>query len=57
LISDEFFAWAQEAAALPKPAFGKAVHYAPKQKSYLERVFKEKTGFSPVFWLYLALLS
>lgn len=33
------YAWVQSVSALPKSAFGKALHYAQEQRPYLEKVF------------------
>lgn len=38
-VAEEFFSWADSINALPKAAIGKAVHYALKQRRYLENIF------------------
>ena len=38
-LVDEFYAWVNNASALPKSALGKALHYALEQRPYLENVF------------------
>lgn len=35
-ITEAFFSWAQKTSALPKSAFGKALHYALDQRPLLE---------------------
>jgi hypothetical protein len=40
-VSDELFAWAGSANALPKSLLGKAVHYLLDQKPYLLNIYKD----------------
>lgn len=38
-VSNELFKWAAETPAMPKSLPGKAMHYLPKQREYLENVY------------------